>query len=94
MCCAVLHCWLLILHAAAREVLQNHVAMTATGTHLDENPFWYFVMENAPNALYSGYKSTLYGLVSHDRHRRQLALPAACTAGCHSAPTRSCCVCQ
>lgn len=38
--------------------------MTATGTHLVDNPFWYFVMENAPNALYQGYRSTLYGLVS------------------------------
>jgi hypothetical protein len=52
------------LPAAAREVLQNHAAMAASGAHLDENPFWYFVMENAPNALYNGYKTTLYGLVS------------------------------
>jgi hypothetical protein len=36
----------------------------ANGTGLADNRFWCFVMDNGPWALYSGYKLTLYGLVS------------------------------
>lgn len=50
--------------AAAREVLQNHAEMVKGGNFLSEDPFWHFVMENAPNSLYQGYKISLYGLVS------------------------------
>jgi hypothetical protein len=38
--------------------------MVANGTSLSDNRFWRFVMDNGPWALYSGYKLTLYGLVS------------------------------
>jgi hypothetical protein len=45
-------------------VLSNHECIVAGGNHLSENRFWRFVMDNGPWALYSGYKLTLYGLVS------------------------------
>lgn len=50
--------------AAAREVNSNHERMVANGTGLSQNRFWRFVLDNAPWALYSGYKLTLFGLVS------------------------------
>lgn len=52
------------LSTASREVNHNLERMLADGQHLDENPFWHFVMQNAPEALYQGYKLSLYGLVS------------------------------
>jgi hypothetical protein len=45
-------------------VLYNHKLMAEGGRRLSDNPFWFFVMENAPGRLYDGYKITLYGLVS------------------------------
>jgi hypothetical protein len=48
--------------AAAREVLANHDRMLQKG-FLTEDPFWYFVMNNAGENLYQGYKISLYGLV-------------------------------
>jgi hypothetical protein len=48
--------------AAAREVLANHDRMLQKG-FLTEDPFWYFVIANAPDSLYQGYKTSLYGLV-------------------------------
>lgn len=47
---------------AAREVLANHDRMLQKG-FLTEDPFWYFVMNNAGENLYQGYKISLYGLV-------------------------------
>lgn len=37
--------------------------MIQGGKDLSDHPFWRFVIDNAPNSLYNGYKVTLYGLV-------------------------------
>lgn len=62
--------------SASREVNHNLERMLAEGRHLDENPFWHFVIENAPEALYQGYKVSLYGLVS-DQLGGGLRVPTA-----------------
>lgn len=38
--------------------------MAERGQPLSDDPFWYYVIQNAPNSLYQGYKQSLYGLVS------------------------------
>lgn len=50
--------------AAAREVLVNHETMLKNGKRLRESRFWNFVVDNAAEGLFDGYKATLYGLVS------------------------------
>lgn len=63
--CKCLNCVTAALPAAAaREVWHNHKHMAERGQPLSDDPFWYYVIQNAPNSLYQGYKQSLYGLVS------------------------------
>lgn len=51
--------------------MQNHERMLLKG-YLTEDPFWYFVLTNAPESLYQGYRTSLYGLVCSRRFRLRL----------------------
>jgi hypothetical protein len=57
-------CGLCAVCSAAREVNHNLASMVSGGQSLEHNPFWRFVMDNAPNSLHLGYRTSLYGLVS------------------------------
>ncbi len=61
---------------ASREVIHNYERMLQWG-YLTENPFWYFVMNNAPESLHLGYRTSLYGLV-RPVHRCVCMSVAAC----------------